>query len=61
MEVLPGDLNDDGEVNISDISELIDVLLVGTADEELLARADVNSDGEINISDVSDLIDFLLR
>ena len=56
-----GDVNNDGEVNISDVSALIDVLLGGNADEDTLKRADVNSDNDVNISDVSSLIDYILR
>lgn len=62
VEILPGDVNDDGEVNISDISEIIDLMLgEPVTDEDLKARADVNGDGEVNISDISDLIDLLLH
>ena len=62
VEILPGDVNDDGEVNISDISEIIDLMLgEPVTDEDLRARADVNGDGEVNISDISDLIDLLLH
>ena len=57
---LPGDVNDDGEVNISDIGVLIDLILGGTVSEEIRPRADVNCDGEVNITDVSDVIDYLL-
>ena len=58
---LLGDVNGDGEVNISDVTALIDVLLGSSPDEEMLKRCDVNNDGEVNISDVTALIDILLR
>ena len=58
---LLGDVNDDGEVNISDVTSLIDILLGKNADAETLLRCDVNSDEEVNISDVTSLIDILLR
>lgn len=51
-----GDVNNDGEVNISDINAVIDMILGGSVD----SRGDVNGDGEVNISDVSDIIDILL-
>ena len=56
-----GDVNCDGEVNIHDVNDLIEILLghhvVGTHVES----ADVNNDGQINISDVNTLIDILLN
>ncbi len=52
-----GDVNGDGEVNISDINTLIDIILSASTDNE---AADVNHDGEINVSDVNALIDIIL-
>lgn len=54
-----GDVDNDGEVGISDVSALIDYLL-GNSTDINLANADVNSDDEVSIADVSDLIDILL-
>ena len=59
-DVLEGDVNNDGEVTIGDVSALIDILLSSEIDSSLLPRADVNHDGEITIGDVSALIDILL-
>ena len=56
----PGDVNHDGEVNISDVTDLIDYLLKPSADVCTIC-ADVDGDGEVNISDVTELIDMLLR
>ena len=54
---LRGDVNTDGHVNISDVTELIDILLSGTPSGP---TADVNADNKVNISDVTYLIDILL-
>ena len=59
-EVLPGDVNGDGEVNIKDVSALIDYLLTGDTEGVNLANADMSQDHEVSIKDVSALIDFLL-
>lgn len=55
-----GDVNNDGEVNISDINTLLNVIMGGDADEMTVKRADVNDDGEVNISDVNVIIDIIL-
>ena len=57
--VLRGDVNGDGEVNISDVTTLIDLLLSGETIDN--PAADCSLDGNINISDVSVLKDFLLN
>ena len=48
-----GDANGDGNITISDVTRLIDIVLKG---EEAPAWADINGDGRINISDVTALI-----
>ena len=52
-----GDVNGDGEVNISDINAVIDAIILGYSTNP---GCDVDGDGEINISDVSALIDIIL-
>ncbi len=59
-ELLVGDVNHDGEVNISDVTSIIDYLLGTSSDNFDMEAADVNHDGEINISDVTTLVDMLL-
>ncbi len=62
--VLLGDVNNDGEVGIADVSVLIDHLLSGdfaAADDFNPLNADVDQGGDIGIGDVSALIDLLLN
>jgi endonuclease I len=59
-EPLIGDVNGDGEVNISDVTTLIDYLLGREGEGFDRETADLNHDDEINISDVTELIDLLL-
>ena len=49
-----GDVNGDGEVNISDVNVVIDAILGGDG------SIDVNGDGELNISDVNVIINIIL-
>ena len=59
-DITIGDVNMDGEVNIADVTALIDYLLSGNASAIDLTAADVNGDQEVNIADVTTLIDLLL-
>ena len=54
-----GDVNVDGQLTITDVTRLINLLL--NEDQEKCYAADVNEDGKINISDVSTLISMLLQ
>ena len=53
-----GDVDGDTNVNIADVTALIDILLNGTAAPE---AADVDGDTNVNIADVTALIDMLLN
>ena len=55
--VIVGDVDLDGTLNISDLTELIDALLSNNVDG---LNGDVDGDGNTNISDVTELIDRLL-
>ena len=53
-----GDVNLDGEVNVSDVNTIIDVILGGN---DVNGRADVNDDGEINIADINMIISTIVN
>ena len=54
--VLKGDVNLDGEVNISDVNAVIDQILSGS----MTPSGDVNGDGEENSSDVNAVIAIII-
>ena len=54
-----GDVNHDGKVTITDVTDLIDYLL-NSASECCVICADVDGDGKVSITDVTELIDKLL-
>ena len=56
LEVIPGDVDGDGRLSISDVTELIDILLRGGG----AGSSDVDGDGRTTISDVTELIDSLI-
>ncbi len=57
---LRGDVDGDGNVNIVDVTALINYLLGGSASNINLTAADCNTDGSVNITDVTALINYLL-
>ena len=59
VPLLRGDVDGDGSVSISDVTSLIDYLLVGN-DALIPGKADVDMNGTITIADVTTLIDYLL-
>ena len=60
MGSIPGDVNMDGVVNVSDVTELITVLMGSVLCNYDPAAADYNHDGLINITDAVVLINWLL-
>ena len=54
---MPGDVNGDGAISISDVTALIQMLLDGTSS----TAADVDGSGNVNIEDVTALITQLLN
>ena len=55
-----GDVNNDSQVNIADVTALIDYLLGVNSTTVNPENADCYTDGEVNIADVTTLIDYLL-
>ena len=56
-----GDVNNDGQVNISDVTALINYVLTHKENGISLYEADLNGDNDINIGDVTQLISIVLR
>lgn len=61
--LMPGDVNNDHEVNVGDVSALADILIGSPRqhDAATLFRADVNRDNEIQLADVNCVIDLILK
>ena len=56
-----GDVNGDGQLTISDVTALIDMLLNGQTGSGNPINADMNGDGSLSIGDITRLIDRLLN
>ena len=55
---LVGDVNHDGNVNISDVVRLVNIILSDGTEEN--SSADVNQNGHVDISDVVRLVNIIL-
>ena len=55
QDLIPGDANGDGEVNVADVDYIIE--RIGDVLDETNKAADVNGDGEINVADVDFIIE----
>ncbi|MBQ1722174.1 MAG: dockerin type I repeat-containing protein, partial [Muribaculaceae bacterium] len=55
---VPGDVNGDDEVDVRDITALIDVIMNSIDDNP---RADVNGDGDVDVRDITALIDIIMN
>ena len=60
-DMLPGDVNQDGKVDVGDINSVLAIILTGgTSDAALRARADVNNDDNIDVGDVNAILAIIL-
>ncbi len=60
IQILHGDVNSNGSIEIADVTDLIDYILNGN-DAINLANADCDQNGQVNISDVTALSDYILN
>ena len=61
IDILRGDANNNGHVNVSDVSYIDDYLFNAGAIPSCLDAADVNDDGTVNVSDAVYLSTFLFQ
>ena len=59
-ERMCGDVNNDQNISIDDVTALINYLLTDDATNIIVTNANCNNDGAVNITDVTTLINFLL-
>jgi len=55
---LPGDVNEDGIVDVADITTVISVM-AGTTADALSTSADVNGDGTVDVADIATIISIM--
>ena len=60
QEVIVGDINSDGLVNVADVTLLISIVLNSNSDYEM-SNVDLNNDNVVNVADVTALINIVLN
>lgn len=60
-EILPGDANNDGQVNVNDITTIAQFILEGSTSPWNFDNADVNKDGKINVNDITGTATIILE
>ena len=58
--VTPGDANGDGNVNVTDIVEIVNYILGHPSDKFIFEAADANSDGQVNVTDIVSVVNIIL-
>ena len=58
--MIMGDANGDGEVNVSDIVEIVNYIMGKPSANFVLAAADLNGDGEINVTDIVKVVSIIM-
>lgn len=61
LGVVIGDVDGDGQVTVSDVVELRDVIMKSTPTAAQIQAADFNNSGSLTVSDVVDLRDYIMK
>lgn len=61
QSLLPGDANNDGAVDVSDVVSTVNYILNHPADNFLFKAADVNSDNVVDVADVVGIVNIILH
>ena len=60
-DIAMGDANGDGEVNVSDIVEIVNDIMGRPSARFVRAAADMNGDGEVNVTDIVKLVSVIMN
>lgn len=58
--IIPGDANGDGEVNVSDIVEIVNYIMNNPSERFVFAAADVSEDTEVNVTDIVRVVSIIM-
>ena len=55
-----GDVNGDGQVNVTDVTVLVNIILGTVSDSSFVSRADLDGNGTVNVTDATTLVNMIL-
>ena len=58
---VPGDANGDGEVNVTDIVEIVNYIMHTPSEQFVEQASDLNNDGEINVTDIVFVVSIIMQ
>lgn len=58
---IPGDANGDGEVNVTDIVEIVNAIMNRPSERFVRDAADLNGDGEVNVTDIVKVVNLIME
>ena len=58
---LLGDVNGDGVINVTDVTELVAYILGNPSSSFILDNADVSGEGNVDVTDVTALVNIILK
>lgn len=61
IEAEPGDVNNDGEINVMDVVEMVAYIMGDGAEGFVFTAADLYPDGAINVMDLVNLVDLIMH
>ncbi|MBP5315894.1 MAG: chitobiase/beta-hexosaminidase C-terminal domain-containing protein, partial [Muribaculaceae bacterium] len=60
INVTPGDVNDDGKVNVMDIVEMVSYIMGSPSASFVFAAADLDGNGTVNVMDLVNLVEMIM-
>ena len=60
INVTPGDVNDDGKVNVMDIVEMVSYIMGSPSATFVFAAADLDGNGTVNVMDLVNLVEMIM-
>ncbi len=61
VDIMPGDANGDGQLNVMDIVEMVGHIMDDPSDTFVFAAADIDGNGTVNVMDLVNLVELIMN